>query len=121
MTKLAIIVHGNDEVTVRDERGVPVVCKDCRFAGWLTRYEFREYRLPRTCLHFSGGADPATGDRVVWDDVNVQYMHTICEVKARKEYPLCGIRNERGDCNDFVPAKPVPWWRRLFGRRKMRV
>lgn len=42
MTKLAIIVHENDEVTVKDERGVPVVCKDCRFAGWLTEHEFRE-------------------------------------------------------------------------------
>jgi hypothetical protein len=120
MTKLSVIVHENDEVTLRDERGVPVVCKDCRFAGWLTKYEFGRHRLPRTCLHHSGGADPADGDRVIFDEADTQWRHNDRAGRWRKEYPLCTDKNERGDCNDFVRAKPVSWWRRIFGRRKMR-
>jgi hypothetical protein len=120
MSKLSVIVHENDEVTVRDERGIPVVCKDCRFAGWLTEYEFHEYSLPRTCLHHSGGADPEDGDRVVFDEAIAQWSHDARTRNWREEYPLCSKKNERGNCNDFVRAKPVSWWRRLFGRRKMR-
>lgn len=120
MTKLSVIVHANDEVTLRDERGVPVICKDCRFAGWLTEYEFQENTLPRTCLHYSGGANPEGGDRVRFGRVTEAWKHTDIMINWREHYPLGEVKNAQGDCNDFVRAKPVSWWRRIFGRRKMR-
>jgi len=63
--KLAVVVHGNDDVTVYDERGVPVLCRDCRLSGWLTELDFNDSRsdTPSHCLHFSGGAEPTTGER----------------------------------------------------------
>jgi len=145
--KLAIIVHGNDEVTVRDERKHPVVCVDCRFAGWLTEYEFRRNDLPFTCLLYSGGADPLDGDRVVFDHVEDRgwrpgdpykrdgytykrktwYGHELTARDHRTNYPRCFDKNPKGECPDFVraqqPTEEPRWWqwrkrRRL--RRKMR-
>jgi hypothetical protein len=115
MTKLAVIVHENDEVTVKDERGVPVVCKDCRYAGWLTEWEFREFEFPRTCLHYSGGADPREGDRVILDEVKNRSEHEyFCDERRgwRARYPMCSVKNANGNCSDFVRAHPilVTWW-----------
>jgi hypothetical protein len=62
--KLAITAHHNNEITVRDERGYPSLCRDCRYSGWLTAYERHESTGPATCLLYSGGADVTDGDRV---------------------------------------------------------
>lgn len=115
MTKLAVIVHENDEVTLKDERGLPFVCRDCRFSGWLTEHEFKEYPLPRTCLHYSGGADPREGDRIILDDVASSYAHDRVEPQWRTRYPLCSTKNADGNCTEFVRARPLSlgWWARL--------
>jgi len=137
-TKLAVIVHGNDEVSVLDERKHPLVCKDCRFAGWLTEWEFNNHEIPRTCLHYSGGADPRDGDRVIYPDdqqeVKRSYKefvggyypfitkeetvggHDFVAKTARENYPLCEKKNPRGNCKHFVRAKEVkePWWAQLW-------
>lgn len=121
--KLSVIVHENDEVTVRDERGVPVVCRDCRHSGWLTEHEFRENEQPTTCLHHSGGADPLDGDRVIFDDAISHWQHRQMSDDWRKRYPLCFRKNHDGQCGDFVRAKPalkVSWWRRLLGGKRLR-
>jgi hypothetical protein len=112
MTKLSITVHENDEITLKDERGLPVVCKDCRFAGWLTEWEFNEDEVPWTCLYFSGGADPRDGDRVLVDTAAQWSDHYRSEGRLRKRYPLCSTKNANGDCTDFVRARPLllRWW-----------
>lgn len=148
-SKLAIIVHQNDEVTLRDERGVPVLCRDCRFAGWLSEWEFQTEKDPATCLLYSGGADVLDGDRVIFDKVKKYNVGEIYDHSAkgyiprdgghdyllhrgwRKKYPLCFEKNQDGQCKDFVRAVPLatvwwkPWtwgsqWRDRL-RRKMRL
>lgn len=137
--KLAVVVHHNNEVTVKDERGYPHVCRDCRYSGWLTGYEDRHWPEPPTCLHASGGADPIDGDRVIFGGVGVRpglYQqprnrrdHQDCEKDWRERYPSCWKKNQHGDCEDYVKAKPLPWWgnlwRKLLGRewrtRRMRL
>jgi len=119
-TSLQVVVHGNNEITVKDERGLPNTCIDCRFSGWLTQYEFNGYKRPRTCLFYSGGADPEDGDRV-WDDsVYSEWGHRDSANKWRKRYPLCHFKNADGKCSDFVRAKPTPWYKRIFFRRFFR-
>ena len=135
--KLAIILHHNDEVTVRDERGYPLLCRDCRYSGWLTQYERQQNKTPHTCLLYSGGADIADGDRVVFDDIRKGWddyglgkrKHDDQARQSRNRYPKCLSKNPDGNCKDFVKAKPLPWlgnfWRKLFKRewrsRKMRL
>lgn len=124
--KLAVIVHENDEVTVRDARGLPHLCRDCRFSGWLTQAEREDSKFPTTCLFSSGGADTSDGDRVVFDDIvkpeygstawkrKIQYLNT----KWRKTYPWVHEKNRDGLCSDYTKAKPLPWWHpfRWIGR-----
>lgn len=66
-TKLSVIVHENNEITVKEGRGYPHLCRDCRFSGWLTAQERKESRYPVTCLFTSGGADTEDGDRIIFD------------------------------------------------------
>jgi hypothetical protein len=146
LTKLAVIVHGNDEVSVLDERRTPFVCAECRFAGWLTEYEFRTQLVPPTCLHYCGGADPQDGDRVLYDEVlearyGREYRpvghpdlhwrrvlkggHLYLAARHRGRFPLCRDKNPDGRCEDFVrarPLPPVPWWLRIipFAYRRRR-
>ena len=132
--KLAIILHHNDEVTVRDERGYPLLCKDCRYSGWLTQHERQISNTPFTCLLYSGGADVSDGDRVIFDNAKGDYgrgerEHREKAYQWREKYPKCLDKNPTGNCKDFVKAKPLPWlgnfWRKLFKRewrsRKMRL
>ncbi len=138
--KLAVLVHHNNEVTVFDERGLPRVCRDCRFSGWLTAYERDKNPYPQTCLLYSGGADTNDGDRVIYDNVTGWYeawgetrrssdAHNECAKQTRERYPRCTDKNPDGKCSDYVKAKPLPWmgnfWRKLFGRewrtRSMRL
>jgi len=135
--QLAVIVHRNGEVTEIDERGTPVLCKDCRFAGWLTEWSFQNEDPPPHCLHFSGGADTLEGDRVILDNVKKhhgkwEYVHKLRDhawvgghMEAmknwEKRYPLCRNKNRDGNCPDFVRAKPGPklsWWKRMSKRRR---
>ena len=137
--KLAVLVHHNNEVTILDERGLPRLCRDCRFSGWLTVWERDKNTFPRTCLLFSGGADTQDGDRVIYDNVTGWYdyygdkrrkidAHNECARQTRGRYPLCDKKNPDGKCSDYVKAKPLPWWgniwKKLRGRewrtRKMR-
>lgn len=125
--KLAIILHHNNEITVRDERGYPAVCRDCRFSGWRSKSSYRKYSEPSRCLHHSGGADPVDGDRIMnrFDG----YYDWDTGGQGDKLYPLCKNKNPAGKCDDFVRAKPLPWrgnfWRKLLGRewrsRRMRL
>ncbi len=116
---LAIIVHHNNEVTVRDERGYPAVCRDCRFSGWKDKDSYSNHAEPPRCLHHSGGADPVDGDRMMerfkgswdWDP----------DGAGDKLYPRCKNKNPDGKCEDFVRAKPLPWslrtlWYKVTGR-----
>lgn len=139
--KLAIIVHQNDEVTIRDERGVPCLCRDCRFSGWLTEWEFQNNQVPPTCLLHSGGADVLDGDRVIFDDVTEYEGPTLWNRKTgndehftrchlfiiekgwQKKFPSCFLKNHDGRCKDFVraqPPEPVSFWRRWLGGAKLR-
>lgn len=126
--KLAVTVHGNNEITIRDERGEPHLCRDCRFSGWLTGYEWKEYSFPVSCLHHSGGADAVEGDRVIFDDVKrrggwdfdyIAAHNRVCG-KWRATYPRCDDKNGDGKCADYVKAKPLPWfgnfWKKILGR-----
>lgn len=116
MTKLSVIVHENDEVTVKDERGLPVLCSDCRFAGWLSKDEFNEYRRPITCLYTSGGSHPVLPVRIrVLKDLYEWQVNTW-----RNAFPFCTAKNHDGNCKDFIRAKPQSWWTRVFRRKKMR-
>lgn len=120
--KLAILLHHNGEVTVRDERGYPAVCRDCRFSGWRNHGGYRSHREPTRCLHYSGGADPVDGDRMM---ERLQAGYYDSEWKADGEhgklYPRCKDKNPDGKCEDFVKAKPLPWtartlWYKVTGR-----
>lgn len=135
--KLAVIVHHNGEVTVRDERGYPLLCQDCRYSGWLTEYERHIRTTPATCLRYSGGADVSDGDRVLFDEVKYddqqswksEQRHNAKADYWRARFPRCIDKNPTGNCEDFVRAKPLPWWgnfwKKLFRRewrtRKMRL
>lgn len=135
--QLAVTVHHNNEITVRDERGYPNLCRDCRYSGWLTQYERQNSPEPLTCLLRSGGADTLDGDRVIHDAVRQKFEdygrgktdHANTERRWRKHYPTCWSKNSDGNCEDYVKAKPLPWlgnfWRKLFSRewrtRKMRL
>lgn len=132
--KLTVIAHPNNEVTVLDERGLPVLCLDCRYSGWLTGYEHKEHSYPRTCLLYSGGADVRDGDRVIFDDHGVGHGYDSANRREheeiakdwRKPYPLCEAKNAEGKCQEFVRARTLPWWRlrrwiRPWRTRKMRT
>jgi len=133
--ELAVTVHHNNEVTVKDERGYPNVCRDCRHSGWLTEYERQHSGEPITCLLYSGGADPMEGDRVIFDHIRKtgyasgRSRHNEAVKHWRGSFPACWSKNQDGKCADFVRAKPLPWignfWRKLFGRewrtRRMRL
>lgn len=114
--KLAVIVHHNNEITVRDERGYPTVCRDCRFSGWRDQESYRNHPEPPRCLHHSGGADPVDGDRMMERLANWGWQDG-----PDKLYPHCKDKNPDGKCKDFVRAKPLPWnlrtvWYKLTGR-----
>lgn len=115
-TQLQVIVHGNHEITIKDERGLPRTCVDCRFSGWLTQHEFDEHESPWTCLLHSGGADPQDGDRILNDHIDNEWNHNDAAKKCRKRYPLCFKKNHDGKCEDFVRARPMPWYARFFYR-----
>lgn len=130
-SKLAVLVHHNNEVTILDERGHPNVCRDCRFSGWRRPSSYRHHSEPPRCLHYSGGADPVDGDRILnrlkssfYDDENWEPNG-----KHGRLYPHCKDKNPDGKCSDFVRAKPLPWWgnfwRKILGRewrsKKMRL
>lgn len=125
-TKLAVIVHENNEVTVRDARGLPHVCADCRYSGWLSKYEYDSWDDPQTCLLHSGGADPVDGDRIIKDWMTYDWQHQdLVKNDWRKLYPLCRKKNQDGSCEDFCPVKPLPWYRRWLpffrpSRKQMR-
>lgn len=112
--KIAIIVHHNDEITVRDERGYPAVCRDCRFAGWRNQAGYDHYSAPTRCLHHSGGADPIDGDRILGSLDTGYPSDWRPEGKLGKKFPTCVDKNPDGKCEDFVPAKPLPWNLRTF-------
>lgn len=116
------IVYDDDQVVVQDERRMPVLCKDCRFSGWLREYDYHESwpsRLPTHCLHYSGGAEPSNGSRV-FDETRV-YVFQEASIAAQKRYPQTHMKNHDGQCKDFVPVKKIAWWKRLFrSARKMR-
>ena len=130
---LAVTVHHNNEVTVKDERGYPNVCRECRFSGWRDNDNYKSSSEPNRCLLYSGGADPVDGDRI---------MHGLKVRGVQRDnrnwepggeygdlYPRCTAKNPDGKCTDFVRAKPIPWlgnfWLKLFSRdwrtRKMRL
>jgi hypothetical protein len=116
------VVYDDDQVVVHDERRTPVLCKDCRFSGWLREYDFSESwpgRLPTHCLHYSGGAEPSNGSRV-FDETCVSSYHYPTD-GAQRRYPHTHVKNHDGQCTDFVPAKKIPWWKRIFrSARRMR-
>ena len=126
--KLAVLVHHNNEVTILDERGHPRVCAECRFSGWRNNYSRREGPDSMRCLHYSGGADPVDGDRIL-DSLDSSQYRWEPHGEFGKRYPYCKTKNLEGKCPDYVKAKPLPWWgnflRKLFGRewktRKMRL
>jgi len=127
--KIAVTVHHNNEVTVRDERGYPAVCRECRFSGWRNNYNYRNRPEPNRCLHHSGGADPVDGDRILERfDEGTSDSDWYPNGKYGKLYPLCQDKNPDGKCENFVKAKPLSlignFWRKLFGRewrtKKMR-
>lgn len=125
--KLSVIVHENDEVTVRDGRGVTLLCRDCRFSGWLSEWERGRYTHPRTCLRHSGGADMTDGDRV-WLNIRDSWNHDRIAPTWRGNYPFCHRKNHDGNCEDYVKAQPLRWWgnfwlkllRREWRTRRMR-
>ena len=112
-TKLKVVYHEDHEVVVTEMRGQPNICKDCRFAGWLTEKEFQDHKLPITCLHFSGGADPRDGDRVILGQVTSLWQHEQKEEDYRDTYPRCMSRNKDGACEYFLAAKPRSRWQRI--------
>jgi len=126
--KLSVIVHHNDEVTVRDERGYPAVCRDCRFSGWKDAGSYRSHSEPPRCLHHSGGADPVDGDRIM-ERLDGYYEWDEGRGSSDRLYPRCKNKNPAGKCKDFVRAKPLRWrgnfWLKLFRRewrtRRMRL
>lgn len=109
MGQLSVTVHENDEVTVRDGRSVTLLCRDCRFSGWLTEYERERHKHPWTCLRHSGGGDPIDGDRI-WSNVEHYWDQDKEERKWRSRYPFCSVKNHDGACEDYVKAKPLRWW-----------
>ena len=124
--KLKVVYHEDHSTDVLHTRGEPVVCKDCRFAGWLTEYEYEHNKLPVTCLLYSGGADPQDGDRVKLDSFKKHhdyvYNAKLKELRGWRElYPFCSERNQDGQCSDYMRAKKLSWFARLFqDRRAMR-
>jgi hypothetical protein len=127
--KLAVIVHENDEVTIKDGRGRTLSCKDCRFSGWLTKTEYRQNKFPTHCLYFSGGANPIDKDRVIRDDINYWSHKSLFKddrLRLEKKYPKCHKKNADGKCEDYVKAKPLSmlnplrWLGRSFRTLKMR-
>jgi hypothetical protein len=123
--KLKVVYHEDHSTDVLHARGEPVVCKDCRFSGWLTLHDFRENKVPTHCLLYSGGADPHDGNRVILDDVEKdryyysgQRLLTIRSYDAG--YPKCMARNQSGQCKDFLRAKKQSLFERIFRRKAMR-
>lgn len=114
--KLPVIVHENNEVTVRDGRNLTVSCKDCRFSGWLTKYDYEKHRCPTHCLYYSGGADPVDKDRIMLDKIE-SYFPNRSERESifekEKVYPKCDEKNENGNCELYVKAKPISIWNPL--------
>ncbi len=137
-TAIKVILHENNEITVDEGRGYPVMCKDCRFSGWLYEQEYKNGGVPTTCLLYSGGADAMDGDRVIHSLDRGQYRNTYSggqdykrekesiESKWREKFPLCWHKNQHGKCTDYAKAKPISKWNplRWFGisyrTRKMR-
>ena len=123
--KLKVVYHEDHSTDVLHSRGAPVICRDCRHAGWLTHHEFAKHRIPFTCLLYSGGADPQDGDRVKldWADAargDLHYQDQACFDKWRELYPKCESKNQDGQCEDFIRALKQSWWTRTFRRRAMR-
>lgn len=125
--KLKVVYHEDHQVDVQHVRGEPVVCTDCRYAGWIAQYEFTANRLPVSCLYYSGGADPHDGDRVVFDKTTEKPWRDgekARQRKWRKLYPFCADKNQDGQCTDFLRAKKPSWpiriFNSLFRRRAMR-
>lgn len=129
-SKLAIVVHGDGGTTVFDERQAPVLCKDCRFSGWLREYDynFEWFKLPwlfsgevppTHCLHYSGCADPVNGSRVICPQIKNSNWP---DEKIWKRYPETNEKNVDGKCQDFVPSKPRSWFARwLRSGKAMRL
>ena len=80
--KLKVVYHEDHSTDVLHTRGEPVICRDCRHAGWLTQYEFKKNKVPVRCLFYSGGADPQDGDRLKldWSDCDTsRYDYSALE------------------------------------------
>ena len=98
-----------------------VLCVDCRFSGWLRRSDYQIHSVPSHCLLKDNGGNWATGERIV-----EMPRHTLDAPLSKwlKEYPRTWDRNKHGECRDFHPVTPMPWWRRLFrirSRRRIRT
>jgi hypothetical protein len=116
---LAVIVHENNEVTVKDGRGLPHLCRDCRHSGWLTKWHYQTINHPSHCLFYSGGADVEDGDRIIFNRPRVRDPFSdwkrddaLRDLKRKygERYPRAGEKNKDGKCEDYVPAKKLPWW-----------
>lgn len=115
--RLRVVVHDDGEAVVSDERGAPVLCKDCRFSGWFRMIDFtssqkliaKQEILPTHCLYHSGGANPVDGRRVIFPEITTNW-----EVQPHpswtKVYPACTRANETGLCTKFVQATKPRWW-----------
>lgn len=105
--KLAVTVHHNNEVTIKDERGYPAVCRDCRFSGWRNDGSYRSHFYPQRCLHYSGGGDPVDGDRIM-EGLRVEWNADQKNWDGGcydKLYPRCARKNKDGDCQAFALAR----------------
>jgi len=123
--KLKVVYNEDHSTDVLHTRGEPVICRDCRYVGWLTEYDFDNYNTPGSCLFYSGGADPQTGERIILDKTLVHhddlgYPYLDRYINWRKNYPLCHVKNRDGQCEDFLRAKKQSWFQRTFRRREMR-
>ena len=123
--KLKVVYNEDHSTDVLHTRGEPVICRDCRYVGWLTEYDFKTYKTPGSCLFHSGGANPQSGERVLFDRSKVHHEQLSHQDRVnytswRKACPLCQVKNHDGQCEDFLRAKKQGWFQRVFRRREMR-